>query len=130
MRRSSARSRSGDLATAAEIYFEVPSSRSRGLLSAESSLALGDWLGSHGHARAALTVFQRHLRDHPTGPGLAEAHAAAGLLQLRAFGEPTAAYQHLVEALDYDPPRALEAKVRQALSEIAGAQKFPLRGRR
>ena len=122
--------RAGDYERAAEIYFEVPRSRSRGLLSPESSLALGNWLGGHGHARAALTVFQRHLRDHPTGPGLAEAHAAAGLLQLHAFGEPTAAYQHLVESLDYEPPRALEARVRQALAEIAAVQKYPVRGRR
>ena len=88
--------RAQDFAGAAKLYFELPSQATRHLLSPDDSIALGNWLARNGHAKAALVVYQRHLRDHPAGRGAAEAHAYAGLLQLHAFREPTAAYQHLV----------------------------------
>jgi membrane associated rhomboid family serine protease len=114
----------GDYDAAAKSYFEVPAERAKGLLSANESIALGNWLAKNGHSRAALIVYQRHLRDFARGPGTAEAHAYAGLIQLHAFKEPTAAYQHLVEALDYDPPVDLEVTIRKALAEISVIQKF------
>lgn len=116
----------GKLDEAAQLYFQVPAPRTRRLLEPNVSVALGNWLANNGHSRAALTVFQRQLRDFPSGPRAAEAHAHAGLLQLHAFGEPTAAYQHLVEALDYDPSPALESTIRNALAEIAAQQKLRL----
>ncbi len=120
----------GELKEAAEIYFAVPSERSRRLLEPNDAFALGEWLAQNRQSRAALVVFQRHLRDYPTGPGAAEAHAAAGLLQLHAFGEPTAAFQHLVDSLDLGPSPETEAQVRKALAEIAARQKFQVKRRR
>jgi tetratricopeptide (TPR) repeat protein len=117
--------RRGDLGKAAELYFELPSSETRRMLSPDDSIALANWLAENGHPRAALTLYQRHLRDYPRGPGAAEAHAYAGLLQLHALGEPTAAYQHLVEALDYDPSPELENLIRRGLADIAARQKSP-----
>jgi membrane associated rhomboid family serine protease len=116
--------RRGELDKAAELYFELPSEETRRLLSPDDSIALANWLVKNGHSRAALTLYQRHLRDYPTGPGVAEAHAYAGLLQLHALREPTAAYQHLVEALDYDPSPELESMIRRGLGDIAARQKF------
>jgi hypothetical protein len=121
--------RDGEYAAAANAYFSVPSQSTRRLLDPNDSLALGNWLARNNRPRAALTVFQRHLRDYPIGPGAADAHAYAGLLQLHAFGEATAAYQHLVEALDSDPSSETEKLVRQALTEIAGRQKFQVKQR-
>lgn len=118
--------REGRFEQAAQMYFHIPAHRAKGRLEPDISLALANWLAENGHARAALTISQRHVRDFPHGPGLAEAHARAGLLQLRAFGEPTAAYQHLVEALDHDPSPALERVIRSALAEIAAMQKVPV----
>ena len=83
-------------------------------------------MAAKGYARAALVLFQRHLRDYPVGPGAADAHVGAGLLQLRAFSQPTAAYQHLVEALGLDPSPKTEALARQGLAQIAALQKFQL----
>ena len=120
----------GKLEKAAQLYFQVPASRTRRLLEPDVSIALGNWLADNAHSRAALRVFQRQLRDFPSGPRAAEAHANAGLLQLHAFSAPTAAYQHLVEALDYDPSPALEETIRKALAEIAARQKFPIGRRR
>jgi len=119
--------RDGRFDEAAKLYFQVPARRARHLIAPDVSLALGNWLANNGHARAALTVFQRQIRDFPSGAYAAEAHANAGLLQLHAFKEPTAAYQHLVEALDYDPSPALEQDIRRALAEIQTLQKFPVR---
>jgi membrane associated rhomboid family serine protease len=116
--------RRGDMGKAAELYFELPSDETRRLLSPDDSIALANWLAKNGHPRAALTLYQRHLRDHPRGPGAAEAHAYAGILQLNALREPTAAYQHLVEALDYDPPPELETMIRRGLADIESRQKF------
>lgn len=121
--------RAQDFREAAKLYFELPSQATRHLLSPGDSIALGNWLARNGQAKAALVVYQRHLRDHPAGRGAAEAHAYAGLLQLHAFREPTAAYQHLVDALDLNPSPDIEALVREGLKEIARMQKFPVRGR-
>ncbi len=120
----------GNFGEAARLYFALPPERSRGLLSPEDSLALGHWLENNRHHRAALVVFQRYLRDYPIGPGAAEAHTRAGLIQLHALSESTAAYQHLVEALGLDPSREVEKAARDALAEIESRQKFQVRRRR
>jgi membrane associated rhomboid family serine protease len=122
--------RRGDMGKAAELYFEIPSSETRRILTPDDSIGLANWLAENGHPRAALTLYQRHLRDYPRGPGAAEAHAYAGLLQLHALREPTAAYQHLVEALEYDPSPQLESLIRRGLADIAAMQKFRVGGRR
>jgi membrane associated rhomboid family serine protease len=113
-----------DLARAAQLYFELSADETRRLLSPDDSIALANWLAKNGHSRAALTVYQRHLRDFPRGPGAAEAHSYAGLLLLHAFREPTAAYQHLVEALELDPDPELESMIRRALGDIESLQKM------
>lgn len=121
--------RRGEFEDAAKMYFRLPSEKTRRLLNPTDSLELGRWLAREGHHRAALAVYQRQLRDYPTGPGAAEAHTNAGLLQLHAFREPTAAYQHLVDALDLDPAPATEEHIRKALAEIAEQQKYRARRR-
>ena len=109
---------------AAPAYFRLTPEQSRRLLPAEDSIALGDWLAANGHPAAALVVYQRHLRDDPVGALAAEAHLGAGLVQLHALGQPTAAYQHLVEVFDLDPEPDTAAYARQAMAEIAARQKF------
>ena len=118
----------GRFQDAAPAYFQLTSEQSRRLLTPGNSIALGDWLASHSHPEAALAVFQRHLRDYPVGPLAAEAHLGAGLVQLNAFGQATAAYQHLVEVFDLDPARDTATRARQALTEIGTRQKFQVRG--
>ena len=88
------------------------------------SINFGRWLANNGHPDAALVVYQRHLRDYPLGPYAAEAHLGAGLVQLHARNQPTAAYQHLVAVLDADPHPDTEGYARRALLEIAARQKF------
>ena len=96
----------------------------RRLLSPPDSLRLADWLAANGHAQAALSVYRRHLRDYPSGPGVAEAHLGAGLVQWDAFGQAAAAYQHFLDALQTDPTPEIERAARDALQSIADRQKY------
>jgi membrane associated rhomboid family serine protease len=118
----------GRFQDAAPAYFRLTTEKSRRLLTPDDSIAFADWLVGNGHPEAALAVYQRHLRDYPIGPLAAEAHLGAGLVQLNALGQPTAAYQHLVEVFDLDPEPDTAAKARHGLAEISGRQKFRVRG--
>lgn len=117
----------GELERAARGYFALSTEQSRRLLTPAEMLALGDWLAANGHPEAALTLYRRLLRDYPQGPGLAEAHAGAGWVQLEIPGQATAAYQHFLEALDLDPGPETFARARAGLDAVARRQKHPLR---
>lgn len=117
----------GAYAEAAPDYFRLSAARTARLLMPEDSIRFGHWLANHGHPDAALVVYQRHLRDYPLGPFGAEAHLGAGLVQLYARDQPTAAYQHLVAVFDADPHPETAAHARRALDEIASRQKLQLR---
>ncbi len=116
----------GDFADAAEIYFALQPDQTQRALTPEESLALADWLERNGHARAALIVYRRHLRDYPHGPGAAEAHVGAGLVQLNDLGQATPAFQHFLDALDLDPSPETAARARAGLDTITARQKFQI----
>ncbi len=109
----------GEHEAAAAAYFRLSPARTERLLMPRDSLEFGRWLANHDHADAALVVYQRHLRDYPLGPYLAEAHLGAGLVQLYARNQPAAAYQHLMSVLDTDPHPETEAYARRALLDVA-----------
>ena len=114
----------GEHERAAPGYFGLSAARTARLLMPKESIDFGRWLANNGHPDAALVVYQRHLRDYPLGPYAAEAHLGAGLVQLYARDQPTAAYQHLVAVLDADPHPETEGYARRALVDIASRQKF------
>ena len=118
----------GEHERAAPAYFSLSAARTARLLMPEDSINFGRWLANNGHPDAALVVYQRHLRDYPLGPYAAEAHLGAGLVQLHARNQPTAAYQHLVAVLDADPHPETEGYARRALIDIASRQKFRVHG--
>jgi membrane associated rhomboid family serine protease len=113
----------GRLGEAAEAYFALPPALARGALAAEDAVELASWLRVNGHADAALTLLRRVVRDVPRGPGLAEVHAATGLMLLEDRREPAAAYQYLLTALELGPRAETEAAVRRALQAIDLQQK-------
>ena len=112
----------GSYEAAAPDYFQLSSARTTRLLMPEDSIQFANWLANNQHPDAALIVYQRHLRDYPLGPYSAEAHLGAGLVQLYARNQPTAAYQHLVMVLDAEPHPDTESHARSALDEIASRQ--------
>ena len=118
----------GEYGRAAPAYFHLSAARTARLLMPVDSINFARWLANNGHSDAALVVYQRHLRDYPLGPYDAEAHLGAGLVQLHARNQPTAAYQHLITVLDGDPHPETAAWARRALAEIASRQKFRLPG--
>ena len=118
----------GEHERAAPAYFSLSAARTARLLMPQDSINFGRWLANNGHPDAALVVYQRHLRDYPLGPYAAEAHLGAGLVQLYARNQPTAAYQHLVAVLDADPHPETEGHARRALADIASRQKFRVHG--
>ena len=109
----------GEHEEAAPAYFRLSPARTERLLMPRDSLEFARWLANSEHPDAALVVYQRHLRDYPLGPYLAEAHLGAGLVQLYARNQPTAARQHLMAVLDTDPHPETEAYARRALADIA-----------
>jgi membrane associated rhomboid family serine protease len=113
----------GRMADTARAYFALPPPLAKGVLSADEAVALAGWLRQTGQPEAALTLLRRVVRDVPFGHGLAEVHAAAGLLMLQDLHEPTAAYQYLLSALELGPRPETEQAVRQALQEIDQLQK-------
>jgi membrane associated rhomboid family serine protease len=110
----------GDMETAARAYF---SAAEPDPLPAAATLALADWLATHGHDEAALIVYRRLIRDHGREPGAAEAQLGAGLVELRR-GQLAPAYQHLRASLERDPAPATRARAIEALRAIAGQQKY------
>jgi hypothetical protein len=108
---------------AARAYFALPAVSARGVLSPEEAVALASWLRGHGHAEAALVLLRRVVRDLPRGAGLAEAYALAGIILLEDRGEPTAAYQYLLTALELGPRPETAALVRRELAAIETLQK-------
>jgi membrane associated rhomboid family serine protease len=116
----------GDFAEAAAAYFALDPAQTRGVLQPEDSLALADWLQQSGQHRAALSVYRRHLRDYPQGPGAAEAHVGAGQVQLTSLGLATPAYHHFLDELDLDPSAETAARARSGLDAIAARQKFQI----
>jgi membrane associated rhomboid family serine protease len=121
-RRIAAAVDAGRMEEAAVEYFEVPARASRGLLSPEQSVVLARWLAANGHENAAAVVARRHLRDHPAGPGLAEANLIAGQALL-AMQQPTPAYQYFLAALDAEPDLATAAAARRGVAAIDALQK-------
>lgn len=119
----------GDFATAAPAYFALPPERTQSALTADASLALGNWLAANRHPEAAVVVFRRHLRDYPTGQSAAAAHFGLGLVQFEQMGQVASAYQHFLDALDLGPDPATAERARAALAQIAALQKYQIRKR-
>ena len=113
----------GRFAEAATEYFALPPTAARAALTPERGLGLADWLRTHGHPDAALTVLRRLLRDVPRGSPRAAADVAAGRILLEDLGQPTSAYQYFRDALDQDPTSDVAPLARRALAAIDATQK-------
>jgi hypothetical protein len=108
---------------AVRAYFALPTPAARGVLSADEAVTLASRLRQDGHSDAALQLLRRVVRDVPRGEGLAEVFALAGAILLEDRGEPTAAYQYLLTALELGPRPDTVAAVRQGLAAIERLQK-------
>lgn len=122
--------RQGRCGEAAVEYFSLPWDTTHRLLNPDNGLTLARWLRSNAHSEAALTVLRRQLRDYPAGPRRDEAHVAAGFVLLEDLREPTAAYQHFLDALDLDPDPEIAALARHGIATVESLQKLKVEQRR
>jgi membrane associated rhomboid family serine protease len=78
---------------------------------------LANWLDESGHPIAATRLLRLCLANHPGAGNLADVYLLLGLMRLRQ-GQPTAAYQHLLNVFDYNPTPQTAERARQALAQI------------
>ncbi len=88
-------------------------------LAPEECRRLASWLEETGCAGTAVRILRMAISQHPPAPQLGELYLQLGLVRLRQ-GQPTAAYQHLLAALDCSPDAQTEARARQAIDRIHG----------
>ncbi|MBN2496841.1 MAG: rhomboid family intramembrane serine protease [Deltaproteobacteria bacterium] len=86
-------------------------------LEPDECVQLAAWLEAAGHDLAATRLLRRCLAAHQASGDLARVLLALGKLRLQQ-GQPTAAYQFLLDALDHDPDPETEAMLRRALAAI------------
>ncbi len=78
---------------------------------------LANWLDDQGHPIAATRLLRSCLANHPDAYNLADVYLTLGLMRLKQ-GQPTAAYQHLLNVFDYQPGPETIKRARQALTQI------------
>ena len=107
----------GRAGEAAELGLSLPRSLTVGRLPAAEWLRLGQRLEAAGELRPALAAYERALGERDRWSEAAARLGAARVLI--AGGYPTAAWQHLEEALDGAPTEAEAAEARRLIQVLA-----------
>ncbi|MHC4163933.1 MAG: rhomboid family intramembrane serine protease [Planctomycetota bacterium] len=61
---------------------------------------LGRWLYENGFVPDTAAVFRYYIKSYPRGDDLDRVHLGLGILLARKLGQPTAAREHLLQAID------------------------------
>ncbi len=109
--------RAGAWSEAASIYAHLLPRERLGLDGA-LVLALAVGLEQSGETQSALNVLTSFIGGRPTSPLLSQAHLQAGLIHLHRTGRLASAQQHLLAALDLDPPPPLAEAAREGLTAL------------
>lgn len=80
-------------------------------------VTLSRWLDESGHPIAASRLLRQCVVNRQKSEPLAEIYLTLGLMRLNQ-GQPTAAYQYLLAALESDPSEDTEKQTRDALNRI------------
>jgi len=86
-------------------------------LTPDECVVLSEWLQEAGHTVAAATILRGCVSAHPGSSSLARVYLALGLMRMRQ-GQSAAAYQHLLSVFDFNPPRQVADRAREALASI------------
>ena len=86
-------------------------------LSPDECVILSEWLDDTGHSAAASRILKQCISTHRESDRLADAYLSLGLMRLKQ-GQPTAAYQYLLAALDLNPSAETSMRAHEALSRI------------
>lgn len=87
------------------------------VLKTDECITLSQWLDESGHPIAASRMLRQCVTNRQKSETLADVYLALGLMRLKQ-GQPTAAYQYLLSALENQPSEETEKQTRDALSRI------------
>jgi len=104
------------LSDAIEILAQMDRSEVAGL-TPDECVVLSRWLDDTGHPVAASRILKQCVSTHRNSDRLADAYLSLGLMRLRQ-GQPTAAYQYLLAALELNPSPETSRQAHEALSRI------------
>ena len=86
-------------------------------LTPDECVILARWLDEKGHPIASSSLLRRCLASHQKSDKLADVYLALGLMRLKQ-GQPTAAYQYLLDVFEHNPSPETAQQAHQALSQI------------
>jgi hypothetical protein len=80
--------------------------------------ALARWLYENDFAADAAAVFRYYLANHPRGEDSDRVHLGLGVLLARRLGQPAAAREHLLSAIDLARDAAVAQRAREELATL------------
>ena len=84
----------------------------------DETLKVAQWLTESGQTIRARELLRAVLKTHRAGSvDQSEVYYTLGLIRLKQ-GQPTSAYQHFMDALDFSPRPETEERIRKALTQI------------
>ena len=111
----------GDLARAALLLERAPRELVREGLRPAEAVVLGDDLARAGDPRRASAAYAHALRMAPRGEAAAAAHLGMARVLLQDADQPTAAYQHVYDAVEAGATPAQQEEARTLLRTLQGA---------
>jgi membrane associated rhomboid family serine protease len=84
----------------------------------DDTFALGRWLYDKGFAQDAAAVFRYYIRSYARGEDLDRVHLGLGVLLAKRLGQPAAAREHLLSAIDVARDPTVVAKAREELAAL------------
>ena len=88
---------------------------------AQATFRLGNWLYTNSFIADAAAVFRYYVKHYPRGADLDRAHLGLGILLSRHLGQPVAAREHLLSAIDLaDESSTIQDTARAELDRIGG----------
>jgi hypothetical protein len=80
---------------------------------------LGRWLYEQGFVPDTAAVFRFYIKSYPRGEDLDRVHLGLGILLARKLGQPTAAREHLLQAIDLtEPGSGIATTAREELGRL------------
>ena len=85
---------------------------------ADSVFRLAQWLYAESFVHDAASVFRYYVKRYPRGEDLDRVHLGLGVLLSRMLGNPAAARDHLLQAIDMTDTPAIADTAREELARI------------
>jgi membrane associated rhomboid family serine protease len=97
-------------------------------LGGQECVTLANWLNDAGYPIAAMTLLKRYIAQNSARVNqsqLAQVYLALGRMRMHE-GRPTAAYQHLLEALQLNPDTQTRAEAEDLIARIQSPRRLTI----